>query len=79
MEIVERVHPTRIPPPMSIFIEVAFAEMTAPIKEMAGGPMARYFLSRTSDRRPTIGERTLCIRRGPYLCELLRGEEERKY
>lgn len=62
---VESVQPTSIPPPMSIVMEVAFAEMTAPMKEIAGGPMARYFLSRTSDRRPTMGERTLCIRSGP--------------
>jgi len=69
IEIVERVHPTRMPPPMSIFIEVALAEMTAPMKERTGGPIARYFLSRTSERRPTMGESTLCIKSGPFCCQ----------
>jgi hypothetical protein len=65
MEIVESVKPTKIPPPMSIFMDVALAEITAPTNEMTQGPIARYFLSRTSDRRPTMGERTLCINNGP--------------
>jgi len=68
IEIVESVHPTRIPPPISIFIEVALAETTAPIKERTGGPIAKYFLSRTSESRPTIGDSTLCINSGPYPC-----------
>jgi hypothetical protein len=33
---------------------------------MRGGIAARYFRSRTSDSLPTIGESTLCIRRGPW-------------
>jgi hypothetical protein len=66
MEIVESVVPIKIPPPISIVIEVALAEITAPAKEINGGIMASHFLSRTSDNLPTIGDRTLCIRRGPY-------------
>ena len=62
---VESVVPTKMPPPINIVIEVAFAEITAPAKEIIGGIMAKYFLSSTSDRRPTIGERTLCIKSGP--------------
>jgi hypothetical protein len=66
IEIVESVVPTRIPPPISIVIEVALAEITAPAKEIIGGTIAKYFLSSTSESRPTIGERTLCISNGPY-------------
>src|SRR4051812_41900268 len=77
MEIVERVVPIKMPPPMSIVIEVALAEMTAPANEMRGGIIARYFLSRTSDNRPTIGESTLCIRSGPYISNLV-GSHGRK-
>jgi hypothetical protein len=68
IEIVESVHPTRIPPPISIFIEVALAETTAPMNERTGGPMAKYFLSRTSERRPMMGDSTLCISSGPFVC-----------
>lgn len=67
IEIVESVHPTKMPPPMSMVIEVALADMTAPMKDIAGGAMARYFLSSTSESRPTIGDSTLCISNGPYL------------
>jgi hypothetical protein len=66
IEIVERVHPTRTPPPISTDILLALADTTAPTKEMTEGIMARYFLSSTSERRPTIGDKTLCMRSGPY-------------
>ena len=66
IEIVARVVPMRMPPPISMLIEVALAETTAPTKAMTGGMEARYLRSSTSERRPIIGERTLCIRRGPW-------------
>ena len=65
MEMVDRVVPISIPPPMSILIDVALAEMTAPANAINGGNAARYFLLRTSDSLPTMGERTLCISSGP--------------
>lgn len=63
--IVESVVPMSMPPPINMLIEVAFAEMIAPTNAMRGGMAARYFRSRTSDSLPTMGERTLCMRRGP--------------
>lgn len=66
MEIVESVKPIRIPPPISIVIEVAFAEMAAPTNDITVGPIASHFLSNTSERRPTMGDSTLCINSGPY-------------
>src|SRR5450755_3094513 len=65
IEIVLSVIPIRMPPPMSIGIEVAFAETTAPTNAMSGGTVAKYFRSRTSLSLPTMGERTLCIKSGP--------------
>lgn len=66
MEIVASVTPIRIPPPMSIFIDVALAQIMEPTTATSGGIEAIYFRSRTSDRRPTSGDSTLCISRGPY-------------
>lgn len=65
MAIVDRVKPIRIPPPMSMLIDVALAEMIAPIHAIKGGMLASHLRSRTSDKRPMIGESTLCMRRGP--------------
>jgi hypothetical protein len=66
IEIVESVVPIKTPPPINIVMDVALAETTAPAKEIRGGIIARYFLSSTSESRPMIGERTLCMRSGPY-------------
>ena len=66
MAIVESVTPIRMEPPMSIGMEVAFAETTAPTKAIMGGAEASHLRSSTSERRPTMGERTDCIRRGPF-------------
>jgi len=65
MEMVDKVVPIRIPPPISIAIEVALAETTAPTKAMSGGIAARYLRSRTSDSLPTMGDKTLCMSSGP--------------
>lgn len=65
IDIVLSVTPIKIPPPMSIGIDVAFAETTAPAKATRGGTVAKYFRSRTSLSLPTMGERTLCINSGP--------------
>lgn len=59
----------RMPPPMSILMDVALADMIAPAKAMRGGTEARYLRSRTSERRPTIGDSTLCINKGPYVID----------
>ena len=67
MEIVASVTPIRIPPTINIVIDEALADMTAPTKAIKGGILARYLRSRTSDSRPTIGERTLCIKSGPWI------------
>jgi len=67
IEMVASVTPIRMPPPISIFIEVAFAQITAPTKAIRGGIDAIYFLSRTSERRPTIGDSALCMSKGPYI------------
>lgn len=65
MEIVDRVTPIRMPPPINIAILVALAEMMAPTKAISGGTAARYLRSSTSDSLPTKGESTLCINNGP--------------
>src|SRR4051812_10835841 len=57
MATVGKVNPIRIPPPMSMFILVAFAEIIAPANATSGGRQAIYFLSSTSDNRPTTGDR----------------------
>jgi hypothetical protein len=57
--------PIRILPPMSIGIDVAFAETTAPMKATRGGTVAKYFQSSTSLSLLTMGEKTLCINSGP--------------
>jgi hypothetical protein len=66
MEIVANVVPMRMPPPMSMLMEVAFAQTMAPTHAMRGGMLAKSFLSRTSDNRPTRGDRTDCIKSGPF-------------
>jgi len=65
---VHSVVPISTPPPIKTDIEEAVAETTAPTKAINGGMAARYFLSNTSESRPTIGERTLWMRRGPWRC-----------
>jgi hypothetical protein len=66
MEMVANVVPMSMPPPMSILMEVAFAQMMAPTHAMRGGMLANSFLSKTSDKRPTRGDKTDCINRGPF-------------
>lgn len=56
MEILVKVTPMRIPPPMRVAISFALAETTAPTKAINGGMEARYLRSTTSERRPTTGE-----------------------
>jgi hypothetical protein len=51
---------------MSMLMEVAFAQMMAPTHAMRGGMLANSFLSKTSDKRPTRGDKTDCINRGPF-------------
>ena len=65
MEMVASVVPMRMPPPINMDILVAFAQMIAPTQAISGGMVANSLRSRTSDKRPTGGERTDCIRRGP--------------
>lgn len=69
MEIVARVVPMRMPPPISMLMEVAFAQTTAPTHAITGGMVANSFRSSTSDSRPTRGDKTDCIKRGPWACE----------
>jgi len=57
MDIVERVTPTRIPPKISVDIELAVAEMTAPTKAISGGIDTNHFRSRTSLSLPPTGLR----------------------
>ena len=71
MEIVASVVPINIPPTISMAMEEALADITAPMNAINGGMLARYFLSRTSDSRPTMGERTLCMSSGPLYRKLL--------
>lgn len=66
IDIVDNVTPIRMPPPINMLIEVALAETTAPTKATNGGIDDKYRRSRTSDKRPTIGERAACTSRGPY-------------
>jgi len=65
MDIVARVDPIMMPPPISMFMDVALAEMMAPTKAIRGGMAARYLRFETSERRPMMGERTDCMSRGP--------------
>ena len=69
IEIVASVVPIKMPPTISMAIDEALAEITAPMKAIRGGMLAKYFLSRTSESRPTMGERTLCISNGPFFCQ----------
>ena len=65
MEMVASVVPMRMPPPINMNILVAFAQMMAPMHAMSGGIVAKSLRSRTSERRPTGGDRTDCMRSGP--------------
>jgi hypothetical protein len=65
MEILVRVTPMRIPPPIRVAIFFALAEMTAPTKAIKGGMEAKYLRSTISERRPTMGDRVAWMRRGP--------------
>lgn len=65
IEIVLSVTPISIPPPIKVAIDCAFADITAPANAISGGTEARYLRSTTSERRPTIGDKTACMRRGP--------------
>jgi hypothetical protein len=65
IEMVDRVTPIKAPPPIKTGIDLAVADTTAPMNAMSGGIAARYFLSNTSESRPTIGESTLWIKSGP--------------
>ena len=56
MEILVKVTPMRIPPPIKVAISWALAEMTAPTKAINGGMETKYLRSTTSDKRPTMGE-----------------------
>jgi len=56
MEILVKVTPMRIPPPIRVAMSFALAETTAPTKAIKGGMEAKYLRSTTSERRPTIGE-----------------------
>ncbi|KAK5630333.1 hypothetical protein RRF57_006048 [Xylaria bambusicola] len=67
IEMVDSVVPINTPPPISTDIDLAVADTTAPTNAMSGGMAARYFRSSTSESRPTMGERTLWIRRGPWM------------
>ena len=67
IEIVLKVTPISIPPPINVVIDCALADTTAPAKAIRGGIEARYFRSTTSERRPMIGESADCIKSGP--CE----------
>lgn len=64
--IVDRVVPMRIPPTMSMLMDVALAYITAPTKATSGGTAARCLRSSTSESLPTMGDSTLCINSGPY-------------
>lgn len=66
IEMVAKVVPMRMPPPISMLIEVALAQMMLPTQAMSGGMVAKSFRSRTSESRPTRGDRTDCMSRGPF-------------
>jgi hypothetical protein len=57
IEILVKVTPMRIPPPIRVAMSFALAETTAPTKAIKGGMEAKYLRSTISDRRPTMGER----------------------
>jgi hypothetical protein len=65
MEMVASVVPMRIPPPINMDMLVALAQIIAPMHAISGGIVANNLRSKTSDRRPTGGERTDCMRSGP--------------
>lgn len=65
MEMVAKVVPMRMPPPINMLMEVALAQMILPTQAMRGGMVANSFRSSTSDSRPTRGDKTDCIRSGP--------------
>src|SRR4051812_14581887 len=67
MEIVLKVTPIIIPPPIRVVIDWAFAETTAPANAINGGTDARYLRSTRSERRPMMGDRTACMSRGAFL------------
>ena len=64
-----RVVPIKIPPPINMVIEVAFADTTAPTNAINGGTEASHFRSTTSDKRPMIGDSTLCMSNGPWMIQ----------
>lgn len=66
IDMVARVVSIRIPPPINMDMDVAFAQMMAPIQLMSGGIVAKSLPSSTSDNRPTRGDKTDCISSGPY-------------
>ena len=66
MEMVASVVPMRIPPPINMDMLVALAQMMEPMHAINGGMVANSLRSKTSDKRPTGGERTDCMRSGPY-------------
>jgi hypothetical protein len=65
MEMVASVVPMRIPPPINMDMLVAFAHMMAPTHAMRGGIVAKSLRSKTSESRPTGGDRTDCMSSGP--------------
>jgi hypothetical protein len=64
-EILVKVTPMRMPPPIKVAMSFALAEITAPTNAIKGGTEARYLRSTTSERRPTMGDRVAWMRRGP--------------
>jgi hypothetical protein len=66
---VARVVPMRMPPPINMDMLVAFAHMIAPTHAISGGIVANSLRSRTSESRPTGGDKTDCMRSGP--CEMI--------
>ena len=65
MDIVASVVPMRMPPPINIDMLVALAQIIAPTQAMRGGIVANSLRSKTSERRPTGGDRTDCMSKGP--------------
>jgi len=63
---VASVVPIRIPPPINMDMLVALAQMMEPMHAISGGMVANSLRFKTSDKRPTGGERTDCMRSGPY-------------
>jgi len=58
IDILVKVTPMSIPPPIRVDIVCAFADTTAPAKATRGGKDAKYLRSTTSESRPTMGEST---------------------